>query len=159
MNFPATIWQRSNVLYSVYLDRTKDYYCVEILGIKYGKLDFLKKVEKVGDKIIATSDVGRLEIEGDKVKYQNYELHLSVRLKEVKYTVAHDSRRQKLFGVYIYLKIKSLKKKYGYPGYLYKWQMVDNDYKYFRDNQTLDSTYTPEYLKDFYRYLEINGTK
>ena len=134
--------------WKVYFDPNKIQPVVEIGGIKYGHLDYLKS----GDENLAMSQEGELYSKGDNLYYKNEALKINIKLKKKQYSSEIDYQRHKIFEINAFNEISKLKDSLKVGSYKFDWQVKD-DYIFYRDNDSIPENYTPNYKKTFYNRL------
>ena len=142
------IYVGKSFLWKVYFDPNKANPVIEIGGIKYGYLDYLKRESKT----LAKSEVGQLYNKGDNLYYKNETLKINIKLKRKQYSPEIDYQRHKLFEINAFNEISKLKDSLKADSYKFDWQVKD-DYVFYRDNDSIPENYTPNYKKIFYNSL------
>jgi len=112
---------------------------VEIGGIKYGYLDYLKRESDN----LARSKEGKLYSKGGNLYYKNETLKINVKLKKKRYSSEINAFNE----------ISKLKDPLNVDSYKFNWQ-VEPDYIFYRDNDFVPENYTPNYKKTFYDSLK-----
>jgi len=136
--------------WKVYHDPKKVHPIVEIGGIKYGYLDHLHRAE---NETHAKSEVGELYTKRGNIYYKNTALNIDIKLKKKCYSSEIDNQRLKVFEINAFNEISNLTDSLKIEGYKFDWQ-VNDDYVFYRDNDSIPDNYIPNYKKEFYSSLK-----
>lgn len=143
------IYVGKSFTWTVYFDSNKVQPIVEIGGIKYGHLDYLKSEGET----FARSHEGKLYHKRGKLFYKNETLKINVELKKKQYSVEIDNHRQMIFEFNAFSEISKLKDSLKVDSYEFDWQ-VKEDYIFYRETISIPEKHTPNYKKAFYNSLK-----
>ncbi len=130
--------------WTVYFDANKVPKVVEVGGIKFGYLDYLKSVDK---------NKGELYHKNGKLHYKNESLNINVKLEQKKYTSKIDNQRLKIFETNAFAEVSKLKDSLDVKNYMFDWNVRD-DYIFYRDNNYIPDDYQPGYIRRFHNSLK-----
>ena len=145
-NKQSYIYEGKSFPFVVYFDNEKQEKIVEVLGIKYGKLDFINNMK---------TKEGYIYTKNNDFYYKNYVLKINTRLTKKNYSDKIEATRYKIFSINALNEITSLQDSLGIDDYNFDWN-VKEDFIYYRNNSIDYSKYTPNYIKKFYEYLKDN---
>ncbi|UZD39682.1 hypothetical protein OL230_05835 [Capnocytophaga ochracea] len=145
-NKQSYIYEGKSFPFVVYFDNEKQEKIVEVLGIKYGKLDFINNMK---------TKEGYIYTKNNDFYYKNDVLKINTRLTKKNYSNKIEATRYKIFSINALNEITSLQDSLGIDDYNFDWN-VKEDFIYYRNNSIDYSKYTPNYIKKFYEYLKDN---
>ncbi len=146
------IYTGSSFGWQIYYDSKKSPSVVEVGGIKYGYLDYLKCEDKHLDK---THKRSKLYTKKGNLFYKNDELGINIRLKKKSYSTEIDYQRCKIFEINAFNEIRrlqdSLNTKFDFNSEFDS--LVKLDYQFYKESSSMPKNHIPKYKELFFRSL------
>lgn len=144
----SALYKGKKMFWTAYFDDSKPIYVVELLEVKFGYYDTLRKINEKGNSLVAVGNQSELYKNSDsQYLYKNKKHGVKLRLKKIDTNSETYLSRKFVYRAMAYRKIIEMKSTDSFPEYEFDWD-IESDFSYYNDSIWAED-YVPEFIKEY----------